>query len=171
MNWNDRTFVFGHKAEEFPLALDRLSATHVRMADMVKNVPDDLLSVKPGGKWSVKEHVGHLLIMESLWIARLDDLVMQRETMRPWNGTNADTDEANFNRQQMSKILSEFKTVRSAMVGYMRTLESEATSLTAWHERLNSRLNLVDHMWFIAEHDDHHLASIRLLISGKTGIN
>jgi uncharacterized damage-inducible protein DinB len=165
MNWNERTFVFGRTSEEFVPLLNRLSSTHERIADLVKNAPDDVLSVKPGGKWSVKEHVGHLLVMESLWIARLDDLVMGRETMRPWNGTNSDTDDANFNLQHMNKILSEFNMVRSALVDYVSTLENDATRLSAWHERLRSRLTLADHLWFVAEHDDHHLSKIQSLLS------
>jgi hypothetical protein len=33
------------------------------------------------------------------------------------------------------------------------------------HPRLKTPMRLVDHLYFVAEHDDHHLARIRELLS------
>jgi len=34
---------------------------------------------------------------------------------------------------------------------------------TAWHPRLKVRMRLVDLAYFVAEHDDHHLASMVII--------
>jgi hypothetical protein len=35
------------------------------------------------------------------------------------------------------------------------------------HPRLKTQMRLVDHLYFVAEHDDHHLAHIWKLINGR----
>jgi len=37
-------------------------------------------------------------------------------------------------------------------------------SLSALHPRLQTPMRLIDHLFFIAEHDDHHLAKIGMLL-------
>ena len=48
-------------------------------------------------------------------------------------------------------------------------LATEDFARTAWHPRLNVSMRLVDHLLFIAEHDDHHLARIWELRRKKPG--
>lgn len=168
MNWTDRGFETGKSAQDFTAALGRLSATPLRLGHLLSTAAEPMLSNKPAGKWSVKEQVGHLLVMESLWIARLDDLVLGRAVLRPWNGTNADTDAAGFNNQQADSILSAFTSIRSAMVAYLHELESRCLAYSAWHERLQCRFSLADHACFVADHDDHHLEAITQLVGFST---
>ena len=77
------------------------------LKNLISNISEDKAELKPDQKWSVKEHVGHLLTIESLWIARLDDFAMGKATLRPWNGTNADTEAGEFNKQRLAKIFEE----------------------------------------------------------------
>ncbi len=165
MNWTDRRFETGKSEQDFATALGRLAHTPLRLGHLLGTAAEPLLSHKPGGKWSVKEQIGHLLVMESLWIARLDDLVMGREVLRPWNGTNADTDAADFNNQQADAILNEFASIRHAMVDYLKELQPRCLALSAWHERLERRFSLADHVSFMADHDDHHAEAITQRLS------
>jgi len=43
-------------------------------------------------------------------------------------------------------------------------LEPDAFARTSLHPRLKQPMRLVDHLHFVAEHDDHHLAKIWELI-------
>jgi hypothetical protein len=169
MNWTDRRFETGKSAQDFTAALGRLSVTPLRLSHLLGTAAEPMVSYKPAGKWSVKEQVGHLLVMESLWIARLDDFVLGKAVLRPWNGTNADTDAAGFNNQQADSILSAFASIRSAMVAYLCELESRCLEYSAWHERLQCRFSLADHVCFVADHDDHHLKAITQLVGFDPG--
>jgi uncharacterized damage-inducible protein DinB len=164
MNWLDRTWNFDLATGTYSKQLDRLECTPADLACLLENASSEVLLAKPLGKWSVHEHTGHLLTMESLWIARLDDFVMEREFLRPWNGHNEDTDAADFNRHRLGKLMEDFTQIRLAQVKMLRTLASVAETITARHDRLDRTMRLVDHVYFIAEHDAHHLAAIRLLL-------
>ena len=114
--------------------------------------------------WSIQEHVGHLLAMESLWIARLDDFVLNRSILRPWNGHNSDVRAAQFNQQKMKALCRDFAEVRTAMVTFTKELMQTGQSFVAFNERQNRDFSLNDQVAFIAEHDAHHLQIIQYLI-------
>jgi uncharacterized damage-inducible protein DinB len=113
----------------------------------------------------VQEHVGHLLAMESLWIARIDDFVMGSDVLRPWNGHNNDVRMARFNDQKMGALLRDFRDTRSAIVEFSAELIDQRIGRLVLNERLDRRFSLYDHLAFIAEHDAHHLACIQFLIA------
>jgi hypothetical protein len=46
--------------------LERLSAAAPRMDELTARATDEALSYRPGGKWSVKEHIGHLADLEAI---------------------------------------------------------------------------------------------------------
>lgn len=92
-----------------------MKCTAEQINDLIREVSVHKLTTKPDHKWSVNEHIGHLLTMESLWIARLDDFVLGRETLRPWNGNNSDTEAGAFNRQRAAKILEDLTTSGNLM--------------------------------------------------------
>jgi hypothetical protein len=45
-------------------------------------------------------------------------------------------------------------------VAELASLRPDDFARTAWHGRLQEPMRLVDHVFFFAEHDDHHLARI-----------
>jgi uncharacterized damage-inducible protein DinB len=53
--------------------IERLRGTLLQLESTVKNIPDEKLSIKKDGKWSVKEVVGHLFDLEELWNGRIND--------------------------------------------------------------------------------------------------
>jgi len=157
-NWFERKFEFAFPAELYPNLCVRLRGTPARMEEMLHGRPTDVLVRRPTGKWSVQEHAGHLLDLESLWLARVNDFLVGTAELSAADLSNKKTDEANHHGRAIGEILSQFRRVRLAMVEQLAEFEPAMFGRTALHPRLKQPLRLVDHLYFVAEHDDHHLA-------------
>lgn len=162
--WLNRTWQFGQNEDCFDSIVESLSQTPGVIQNLIRDSDTGLLIHKSESAWSVNEHIGHLLTMESLWIARLDDFVMKNATLRPWNGHNQDTDAGQFNSQRASKILEDFADIRQAHLNLLSKYSEKRTSMTAFHERLGQIFTLCDHLMFMLEHDRHHLQTITHLL-------
>ena len=57
------------------ILLARLRGTPTRLDDVLVGRSRNILIRKPEGKWSAQEHAGHLLDLEPLWLARVEDYV------------------------------------------------------------------------------------------------
>jgi len=77
---------------------------------------------------------------------------------------NRKTYDANHNANSIENILSAFSTERAEFVRRLDAYDDQFIQRTAIHPRLNKPMRVVDHAFFIAEHDDHHMASITELI-------
>ncbi len=71
--WFERKFEFSFPVELFPNLLARLRGTPARLEEVLRGRSQDILIRKPQGKWSAQEHAGHLLDLEPLWLARVED--------------------------------------------------------------------------------------------------
>lgn len=162
--WFQRVFRFDAPDGIFLNVLERVRGTPARLEERLGPVPRQFLIRKEAGAWSIMENAGHLLDLEPLWAARVDDFIQGNERLQVADLTNRKTHEAGHNDSPLDKILSSFRAVRSALVGKLEALEPAAFSKTALHPRLNTPMRLLDHVIFIAEHDDHHLARISLLM-------
>lgn len=158
--WFDRKFDFHFPADQYPNLHVRLWGSPARLEEILRNVPRDTLLEKPRGKWSVQEHAGHLADLEPLWLARVSDFLSERETLTVADLTNRQTDEANHNKRKLDEILAEFRAGRLRLLDLVGELQPDRLSKTKLHPRLNQPMRLVDHLYFVAEHDDHHLAKI-----------
>jgi DinB superfamily len=158
--WFERKFEFTFPAEQYPNLCIRLRGTPARLEEIIRGVPGDVVVAKPGGKWSAQEHAGHLLDLEPLWSGRVDDFLVEGETLTVADLTNRKTDESNHNARPLEEILAEFRAARLAWVDRVAKFAPEIFSRTRLHPRLKKPLRLVDHLYFVAEHDDHHLARI-----------
>jgi hypothetical protein len=137
-----------------------LRETPVALANMVKELDKSLLVAKPDSKWSIQEQVGHLLTIESLWIARVDDCVMEKPFLRPWNGTNADTDAGQFNLQGISQILDDFASIRNAHMNLIDKYLPKQDEMTCHHQSKGIDLTLRAHLEMMLKHDQDHLEII-----------
>jgi uncharacterized damage-inducible protein DinB len=164
--WFDRKFDFTFPAEQYPNVCVRLRGTPARLEEILRKVTTDVdvLVGKPQGKWSAQEHAGHLLDLEPLWMARVDDFLTDRDTLAVADLGNRKTHEANHNAQELAEILAGFRTARLRLVAHLGTFEPDVFARTRLHPRLKQPMRLVDHLYFVAEHDDHHLAKISELI-------
>jgi uncharacterized damage-inducible protein DinB len=160
--WFERKFDFSFPAELYPNLSIRLRGTPARLEEMTRGWPRERLVRKPENKWSAQEHAGHLLDLEPLWIARVDDFLTKAAELTAADLSNRKTDEANHNSRE---IREEFRSARSQLLHRTGALESALLSRSLLHPRLKQPMRLVDHLYFIAEHDDHHLAKIWQLVS------
>ncbi len=129
-------------------------------------IPREVLTRKPGEGWSALENAGHLLDLEPLWLARVEDYAHGAGTLTVADLSNRKTDEANHNSRPAEEILKNFRQERAKLMERLQSLDAEVHARTAVHPRMKTAMRLVDHLYFVAEHDDHHLARIWEL--GKT---
>jgi len=77
---------------------------------------------------------------------------------------NRKTHEAGHNAREIDEILNEFRKSRLQLLDRVQGLGAEAFARAMLHPRLQQPMRLVDHLYFTAEHDDHHLARIWELV-------
>jgi uncharacterized damage-inducible protein DinB len=164
-NWFDRKFELSFPTELFPNVCIRLRGAPARLEEIVRATPLSRLTQKPSEKWSAQEHAGHLADLEPLWTARIDDYLAGAAELTAADLTNRKTHEAGHNQRRIEDILAEFRKARLQLVNRVGTLEAGLFARSIPHPRLKKPLRLVDHLYFAAEHDDHHLARIWELIS------
>jgi uncharacterized damage-inducible protein DinB len=148
-----------------PNLLSRLRGAPVRLEAAFHNAPVEVRTLKRDGKWSAQEHAGHLLDLEALWRARLDDFFSSTsQQLTPADLNNRATDEANFNTHPIESILENFRTARAALLDEASTRSFASSERTLPHPRLKVPMRAIDHLYFVAEHDDHHVAEIERLL-------
>jgi uncharacterized damage-inducible protein DinB len=162
--WFERRFEFNLPADQYPSLCVRLWGTPARLEELLRGISRDVLVRRQGAKWSAQEHVGHLLDLESLWMARVDDFLVGSDRLTVADLTNRKTHDANHNARPLSEILEGFRTARFHLLDRLGTLQPADFARSALHPRLKQPMRLADHLYFAAEHDDHHLATIRELI-------
>ncbi len=165
--WFQRVFSFDLPTGMFPNVLERLRGTPTRLEERLRPLPREVLTRKEGPAWSIQENAGHLLDLEPLWAARLEDFLQGREKLQVADLTNRKTHDAAHNESPLEEILSAFRAARAELIARLEHLDPGAFSRTALHPRLNTPMRMLDHLFFVAEHDDHHLARMSLLM--RTG--
>jgi len=163
--WVDRKFSNIEDNALLPSIIERLDGTFVRISDKISRTNPELQTVKKNGKWSIREHIGHLGDLEPLWLRRVDDFVNGLSEMRAADMTNKKTHKANHNAVDAKVLLQRFHEQRMEFVWTVRSLSDEQLLLHSLHPRLKISMRIVDLAYFVAEHDDHHLADIREIIS------
>jgi len=158
--WIKRQFTFGLPLGMYPNVVERVRGTPARLEDLMRGVPAEILTRRDGDKWSIQEQAGHLLDLEPLGMGRLDDFEAEREILRAADMTNRKTHEANHNTNAIQNILAEFRHERMAFVRRLDGCDEAFVLRTALHPRLNEKIRVIDLSFFIAEHDDHHLARV-----------
>lgn len=163
--WFERKFVFTFPVELHPNLCVRLRGTPARLEEAMRGSSREAQIRRPDGKWSMQEHAGHLLDLEPLWNARVDDFLAGAGQLRAADLGNRKTDEARHNERELDEILGQFRRARIQLADRVEGLAAEILARAVLHPRLQQPMRLVDHLFFVAEHDDHHLARIRELDS------
>jgi uncharacterized damage-inducible protein DinB len=158
--WFERKFKFDFPVALYPNLRARLRGTPARLGELTRGIPRERLIHQPEGKWSIQESVGHLLDLEPLWLARVDDFVQGAEVLTAAELTNRKTHEARHNDRAVHEILLPFRRARQELLERLDPLGADDFARISRHPRLNQPMHLVDHLFFVAEHDDHHLARI-----------
>jgi uncharacterized damage-inducible protein DinB len=168
--WFDRKFDFAFPVELWPNVCMRLRGAPARLEELLEGRSHALLIRRPQPqKWSIQEHAGHLADLEPLWSARVDDYPGGAKQLTVADLSNRGTEAAQHNERDLKQILSKFRKARLDMVDRVEKLDPGRIAHSIPHPRLQQPMRLVDHLYFVAEHDDHHLARMwELLRSAKT---
>jgi hypothetical protein len=165
--WFDRVFPTGLPAHLLPVIVERLRGTPARLADRLAGVPPSARVRRHGDSWSIQENVGHLLDLEPLWHQRVGDLAHRRGELAAADLSNRRTHEANHNAVPLGDLLATFWAARRELVLRLESFPDDGMAFTALHPRLKVPMNVIDVAYFVAEHDDYHLARISELL-GRT---
>lgn len=167
VKWFDRSFNFPIEQEKFPELLEVLAGNLSTLQGIAGASPDPLLNLQPFGKWSIKEHVGHLWLLESLWQKRLLELKAGILEMSSADLSNTETTKANFNQFTIQKLYLDFAQERKNTLQLLNSFEEMDFRRKILHPRLQQHLRVVDFMHFIAEHDLHHFQTIKAIVENN----
>jgi uncharacterized damage-inducible protein DinB len=162
--WFERKFDFNFPVGLFPVIIERLEGTLPRITVITHGVGEEVLTRKQNNEWSVKEQVGHLYDLEELWYGRVEDFLSGKETLRAADLRNTKTNEADHNKEELENLIGQFSSARNKLIDKIKDADEATASLTALHPRLQTPMRLIDHLFFIAEHDDHHLTKVSSLL-------
>jgi uncharacterized damage-inducible protein DinB len=163
--WFERKFDFSLPVDLHPNVCARLRGAPARLEEIVRGAARDVLVRQPHEAWSAQEHAGHLADLEPLWVARISDYLAGASELTAADLTNRKTHEANHNARALADILVEFRAARSTLMSHVEGLDPTLFARRLLHPRLKQPMRLVDHLHFVAEHDDHHLACMWELIN------
>lgn len=159
--WFERKFTFGSLQGMLPFYLERLEGTIARIESKVAGLPDDLLSQRLEGKWSIKENIAHLAEVDEIALTRIDEMVAGISPMSP----AVIQPSRDYNKQAVGEVVEFFRHNRQRNLQKYSSLTGEDLAKSSLHPRLQVRMNPVDLAWFDAEHDDHHLSRISDIIA------
>ena len=83
--------------------------------------------------------------------------------MRAADLGNSLTNDANHNSRLWQDLLERFESLRNITIHRLQNLKEEDTVKTSLHPRLKTPMRAQDLFTFVAEHDDHHLATMTAL--------
>ena len=164
--WFDRKFDLSFSTDKYTAVYKQLEQAPDRLKNIIISLPEDTLVRKPDGKWSIKEHTGHLSVLEPVWRIRFQDILESKPVLTPADLDNKATTEAGFNKNAVTALLERFVEERKATLLLLNNIDVLDGSRTSMHPRLQQPMRIIDLAYFVAEHDDHHMTMIRS-ISGQ----
>lgn len=120
-----------------------------------------MLVYKPLGKWSIKEHVGHLFVLEPLWRTRFRDIQEGRPDLTVADLENRATSEGGFNDLPIDQLLMTFSGERALTLRFLDSIGEPDNTKKSLHPRLRQSFGITDLAHFVAEHDMHHMERMR----------
>ena len=165
--WFDRKFDKIDDNSQILNIIERLEGTPSRLHNKLVNCSDKYLSMHKDHKWSLKKEVGHLGDLEPLWLKRVKEIKAGVEDLSPADLQNTKTDEANHDDRKILDLISDFAKQRASLIKELKNCVAGDLSHEANHPRLGTPMRLVDLAYFVAEHDDHHLATMTLLLNNQ----
>jgi hypothetical protein len=165
LKWIERKFNFGYTPEYLPLFIERLLSTAPRIEELVKDLSEENASLMPSGKWSIKQHIGHLTDLEELHDGRLDDFLKKRNPLRAADMGNKKTEDADHNNRTMIELFTDFRSSRNEFIKKVLSFSEKELRIRSLHPRLKEEINVIDMLHFVAEHDLFHQLHIAGIIS------
>ncbi|GAB5497384.1 MAG: hypothetical protein Phyf2KO_24640 [Phycisphaerales bacterium] len=135
-----------------------------RAEEIAGSLTDSQMSASFEGGWSVKRHLGHIADLESLITQRLDAYEQGLPLLPPADMQNEETVNADHDDMPIDKVLSRLRQRRESTIARLETYPRDFFARSAWHERLGMQKRVVDTCVFFADHDDHHMALVQILV-------
>lgn len=164
LKWFERKFDLSFGMEEYAAIYQRLKQAPANLKTILHDKPDQLLSQQPDDRWSVKEHTGHLCILEPLWRTRIRDIAEKKPVLTPTDLNNSATSEAGFNNYSIEELLWKFEVERRETLSLLDSMHVAQQHHTSLHPRTQQPMRMIDIMYFTAEHDEHHIGVMQGLI-------
>ncbi len=161
--WFLRTFPPIEDNGLLPGILERLEGTPARLYEKVSKIPAEVLNISSAAKWSVKKEIGHLIDLEPLWFERIGQIASSVPGMKVADLTNQKTHTTPYDEKPIDDLLSDFKQARQRTMDKLLSLSDADLLNYSLHPRLKTPMRIIDLAYFVAEHDDHHLAQITIL--------
>lgn len=162
-DWLTRSWSFDFPPDLYQEIIERLRGTPLRLEAAVAGLDPASLTRRLAYDWSIQENVGHIGDLDVLFDGRIDDFLSDVEVLRPADMSNQATNDANHNARPIEEVLDGVRSSRENLVERLEGLAPTDYARSAYHERLDIRMRLVDQCVFQAAHDDYHLAIITAL--------
>lgn len=163
MLWFERRFTFDLPVEAFAEVVERLRGAPARLEDKLRALPREVLTRRNGESWSIQEHAGHLLELEHIHLARLDDYLAGKQVLTPADPRNQRTWDADYNQRDPEEVMRDFRRERDCFVDRLDHWDPTLISRSAFHPRLYQGMRVIDLAQFVGDHDDHHFAAMTQL--------
>lgn len=165
--WFERRFSFDLPVSAASGLVERLRGTPPRITHRLQGLTPPVLTDRRGEQWSIQENVGHLLDLEPLWLGRIEDIAVGRLTLQDADLENRRTWDAHHNDRPLAELVDGFESARRLLVRQLDSADEADWLRSARHPRLHVSMRLLDLAYFVAEHDDHHLATISEHLRGR----
>lgn len=158
--WVDHKFNFNIDASWSQNIITRISDIGIRCQYHCEGLSEETLSTRNDQAWSIKEHIGHLIDLEELHLHRINQFKELKPELTAADMSNRKTEASNHNNKSLNDLIAEFTNERENLIHQYQSLSSESLNHYSLHPRLNVKMRPVDLLFFIGEHDDHHLTTI-----------
>jgi uncharacterized damage-inducible protein DinB len=102
--------------------------------------------------------------MEPLWYERLCEITESIPDMKVADLTNRKTHDALHKNKTYRELVAEFSLERKKLIAKLGSLNETDLDRSSKHPRLGTPMKVIDLAFFVAEHDDHHLAQMTWLL-------
>lgn len=144
--------------------MERLKSVHPRLTEMFKGFDERRLELRLARSWSAKEHVGHLVDLEELHEKRIREYLAGIAELSPADMENEKTRSANHNASSSAELLQKLAASRAHFIRRLSAMDEKQLAQSALHPRLQVQMRMVDMVYFVTEHDNHHLAVVSHLL-------
>ena len=85
--------------------------------------------------------------------------------MSPADISNSATDKMNFNTFSLQELIDSFTHQRIKTIEFLNNLQKTDFTKSSTHPRLQQPMRIIDLMYFVTEHDQHHLNAVLNIIN------
>ena len=116
LKWAERKFDLGSRKEYLPFLIERIKGTAPRIEELMKDISDTDLSKQINKNWSAKERIGHLIDLEELHEARIDQFALGLTELRAADMSNKKTYESDHNQRNAADLINDLRKVRAKFI-------------------------------------------------------